>query len=170
MGFLDQAAASKNIPSTVLVTGFQIQCVFTVMGLLQTFLNDEQKGTFTLSNATVYGLEAGNPAASIGVDTLYVRKNECQVIAFDQTFSHEETGLMPRQEHLAAYTSHFVIQGNFHMGSDSLLSDFIESSKSMFVGLTDAYIFPLFTAQAAVIQAAPLVFIHRDSVRFHHPI
>jgi len=80
----------------------------------------------------------------------------------------DDTGLMPRTENLAVYTSHYCIQADFHMGSDALLADFISGSKIMFIGATNATFFPLFRTQVAIIQQAPLVFIHRDTVRMHH--
>ena len=168
MGFLDQASTMKEIPAVVLTAGFQAHCTMEVLGILQTFLNDEQKAVFALKDVTLYGLEAGNPARSMTLDELYVRKDVCHLIAFEQSFPQEETGLMPRIEQLAVYTSHFAIQGGFHMGSDSPLADFMESSKSQYVGVTDLQVFPLFQAQTAVIQQSPLAFVYRDAGVLHH--
>lgn len=171
MGLFEQSAGSGTpVPATVLTSGFQAHCTLNIMGMLQTFINDEQKGVFTLRQATLYGLETGNPAASINVPDLFVAKHRCHLIAFDQMMSHEHTGLMPRQERLAVYTTHYVIQGNFHLGSDALVSDFIDSSRAQFIGATDVHIFPLFRAQAQVIQFAPLVYVHRDQVQMHHAV
>jgi hypothetical protein len=168
MGFFEQSTAAQPYPVTALLSGFQAQCTLDVFGLLQTFLNDETKGTFTLKQVLLYGLEVGNPAASMSLSELYIRKDECHALAFDQALPHEQTGLMPRTEPVAVYTSHYAIQGGLHMGADALLADVIESSKSIFVGVTDAYIFPLFEAQTAVVQQAPLVFVYRGQVRMHH--
>lgn len=165
-----QGTNLKSIPVTVLTAGFQAICTMQVFGSLQVFLNDEQKPVFPLKQITLHGLEIGNPAASMNLEELFVRKDECQVLAFERMFSQEETGLMPRVEQLAAYTSHFVIQGGFHMGSDAPLGDFIGSSRSRFMGVTDAYVFPLFEPQAAIIQEAPLIFVYRDAVRMHHRV
>lgn len=168
MGFLDQASTIKEIPAVVLTAGFQAHCTLEVLGILQTFLNDEQKAVFALKDVTLYGLEAGNPARSMALGELYVRKDQCHVIAFEELFSHEDTGLMPRIEQLAVYTSHYAIQGGFHMGSDSLLGDFMASSKSQYVGVTNVQVFPLFQAQTAIIQQSPLAFVHRDAGQMHH--
>ncbi|MBI5961273.1 MAG: hypothetical protein HY866_21220 [Chloroflexi bacterium] len=171
MGFFEQqGSTAKNLPVTVLLAGFQAQCILQVMGILQTFLNDEQKAVFALKQVALHGLEVDNPAASMSLPELYVRKEECHAIAFDRMFEKDDTGLMPRPEQVAVYTSHYAIQGQFHMGSDTPISDFIASSKSPFVVATDAYIFPLFQPQAALIQTAPLVFVYRSAVRMHHPM
>jgi hypothetical protein len=170
MGFLDQSSLAKDHPLTVLLPGFQARCTFHTIGLLQTFLNDEQRGTFTLNDVTLHGLEAGNPAVSMNLPELVVRKDQCHTLAFQSEFSHEDTGLMPHTEQVVVYTSHYAIQGDFHMGADSRVADFIEASKSLFIGATNCYVFPLFQSQAAVIQQAPLIFIARNVVRMHHAL
>lgn len=170
MGILDQSSVTKQNPVTVLLPGFEVRCMLHSIGMMQTFLNDELKPTLTLHQASVLGLERGNPAASMSLPELYVRKSVCHMIAFEQMLSHEETGLMPRAEPLAIYTSDFVLQGKVHLGSEDRVHDFIATGKSYFIGLTDVAIFPLFEPQAAIIQQAPLAFVYRDVVRMHHPV
>ncbi len=170
MSFLDASALMKQTQVTVLMGGFQARCILKSMGLIQTFLNDEQKALFSLDDVTLFGLEMGNPATSIRLAELHVRKAQIHLLAFPTALSREESGLLPRTETLAVYTSHFVIQGNFHMGTDSMVSDFMEISKSQFIGVSNLAIFPLFQAQTAVIQQAPMGFIYRDAVRMHHQI
>ncbi|NDJ77195.1 MAG: hypothetical protein GYB65_13150 [Chloroflexi bacterium] len=168
MGFLDSISTAKENPLTVLLTDFQAQCTFRSMGLLQTYINDDQRAVFTLNDVTLHGLVPGNPAASMAMPELHVTKSGCHVLAFESQFSHEETGLMPRAEKLVLYTSHYAIQASFHMGTDANISDFAATSKVMFLGGTDAYIFPLFQPQAAIVQQAPLVFVHQQQVYMHH--
>jgi hypothetical protein len=167
MGIFD-GSHTKSHQVTILLTGFQVQGTLIVFGMLQTFINDEQKDTFTVKDAVVHGLEEGNPAGSMQLPELFIPKTQCHALAFEATLSHEETGLLPRTESLAVYTSHYVMQGKYHMGSDALLSDFITVSKSSFIGVSNAYFFPLFRAQTSMIKQAPLVFIHRNTVRMHH--
>lgn len=168
MGFFDQATAAKSYPVTVLLPGFQARCTLEVFGLLQTFVNDDTKGIFPLKNVTLHGLETGNPATSMSLPELFVRKDKCHALVFEQSFSHDETGLLPRTEPVAVYTSHYAIQGQLHMGADALIADVIESSRSIYVGITDASIFPLFQPQAAVVQQSPLVYVHHALVWMHH--
>lgn len=170
MGFLDGASTTKTFPATVLTQEFQARCMLNVIGLVQTFLNDEQRAVFPLQKAAVYGMERGNPATSMQIPELFVRKSMVHVIMFEQTFSSEDMGLMPRAERVAVYTSRYVIQGEFHMGTDALISDFIDASKAFFVGAMNVSVFPLFAPQAAVVHNAPLAYIHKDQVRMHHLI
>lgn len=167
MGIFD-GSNTKQHRVTILLPGFQVRGTLLAYGLMQTFINDEQKDVFIIKDAVVHGLEEGNPAASMNLPEMYILKNQCHALAFEEVLSHEETGLLPRVESMAAYTSHYVIQGKYHMGSDALLADFVTVSKSFFLGVTNAYFFPLFRAQTSMIKQAPLVFIHRDTVKMHH--
>jgi len=168
MSFLDQATTAREVPVTVLLPGFQARCALQVYGTLQMFINDDQRAVFPLKNVTLYGLEAGNPAASMTVGEIFVPKAHCHALAFDQMLAQEDTGLMARIERLVVYTSHYAIEGDFHMGKDIPVSDFIASSRAQFIGATDVNFFPLFQPQAAVVQHAPLAFIHRETVQMHH--
>jgi hypothetical protein len=167
MGFFE-GTNLREIPITILLPGFQVRGTLMGYGLMQTFINDEQKGVFTVRNASVNGLEAGNPASSMSLPEMYIRKEQCHALIFEQGLSHEESGLLSRTEAMAVYTSHYAIQAKFHMGPEALLSDFIEVSKSIFLGATDAYFYPLFRTQTSIIKQAPLMFVHQDTVRMHH--
>ncbi len=170
MSFFEQTANVREISATVLLPGYMAQGTLRVRGMLQTYINDEQRPVLSLHDASLYGLEQGNPARSVHVPELFLRKTACQVIAFQEEFSQEDVGLKPRSERMAAYTSHYVIQGNFHLGADALVSDFIEAAKSWFLNVTDAAFFTLFPAQAGILSEARLVFLHRDAVRIHHAL
>jgi hypothetical protein len=170
MGFLSQASNLKEMPVTVLTSGFQARCILPVMGVFDTFINDDQKNVLPLKNVTLYGLESGNPAASMKLDMLYVRKPHVHAIAFEQALPQDQIGLMPRVEQMVLYTSHYAIQAGYHMGADTVISDFIGAARAMFIGGTNASFFPVFHPQAACIQQAALVFIHRDAVRMYHSV
>lgn len=169
MSFLDQASTTQAIPVTVLLPGFQARAALTVLGVLQTFVNDEQKGVFALQQVALHGLEVGNPASSMELDSLFVPKDQCQVMAFDTMFPRDQIGLMPHVERIVAYTSHYAIEAEFHMGADAQPSDLLDSVRVMFLGVTNATFFPLFRSQAAIIQHAPLAFVYRRGMRMFHP-
>lgn len=168
MSLMGQGSTQKEFPVTVLLPGYEARAILPVLGIVQMYLNDDQKAVLSLKQVGLYGLEVDNPAASMAVPELIVRKEHCHAIAFDRALEHEETGLMQRTERIAVYTSHYAIQGDFHMGSDALVVDFIASSRAMFIGVTDAHIFPLFQPQSDVVQQAPLLYIYRSAVLMHH--
>lgn len=170
MGFLDQVSSAREVQVTALLPEFQADCTLKIIGMVQTFLNDEQRDVFTLYNASLYGLRQGNPATSIQIPALYVHKPKCQVIAFQETFDQQQMGLMPRHERLAVYTSHYVIQGDFYMGADAMIADFIHTARVSYIAATNVSFFPLFAAQAGLLQHAQLAYIHKSAVHIHHEL
>jgi hypothetical protein len=170
MGFSGQGSTTKALPVAVLMPGFQARCTLQVFGMVQTFINDEQKSVFPLKQVTLHGLEVGNPAVSMELDELVVAKDRCQALAFEAMLPQEQTGLMPRTERLVVYTSHYAIQGDFHMGMDTQISELIDSVRVMFLAATDAQFFPLFRSQAAIVPQAPLVYVHRRTVQMYHAV
>ena len=170
MGFLGQASTMKELPVTVLLPGFQARCTLPVLGMVQTFLNDDQRSVFSLKQATLHGMETGNPAVSMQLESLFAPKEHCQVIAFESMLPQEQTGLMPRVERIAVYTTHYVIQGDFHMGADNSVGDLLDSFRGFFLGATNVEFFPLFRSQAAIIPKAPLTFVYRRAVLMFHPV
>ena len=170
MGFLGQTSNLKEMPVTVLMPGFQARCTLPVMGMVQTYLNDDQRGVFTLKDVTLHGLEAGNPAVSMQLESLFAPKEHCQAIAFEVLLDQDQSGLMAHTERMAVYTSHYVIQGDFHMGADNSVGDLVDAFRTFYLGATDVEFFPLFRSQAAVIQSAPLVYVFRKSVRMFHAL
>ena len=104
MDLLEQGSQSVQTDVTVLLHGFQARGQLLIVGVLQTFLSDEQKETLSLHNVTLHGLEQGNPARSMQLNGLFMHKTACQVIAFDTALPSGTTGLFPRTEQVAVYT------------------------------------------------------------------
>jgi hypothetical protein len=170
MSFLGQTSTMKAMPVTVLTPGFQARCTLQVLGMVQTFLNDDQRSVFPLKDVTLHGLEVGNPAVSVQLEDLYVSKEQCHTIAFESMLDQDQSGLMPHTERIAVYTSHYVIQGDFHLGVDNVVGDLVDSFRTLYLGATDVEFFPLFRSQAAMIQTAPLAYVYRKSVHMFHAV
>jgi hypothetical protein len=157
-----------EFPVTLFAANFQARGVLHSPGVLQTFLNDDQRSTVVIYNADVIGFESTNPAARVSVPELIVRKVSCQLIAFDRRPLPDQYTLLPRAEPAAVYTDQFLIEGNFHMGADSRLADFADTSLQQFIVASDARIYPLFQPRAALIGSAPMIALHKSSIRFYH--
>ena len=155
---------------TLFTANFQVRGAIHSPGVLQTFMNDEQRPTLVVYNADAIGFEATNPAARASVPELIVRKVACQVVAFDRRPSPDQYTLLPRAEPAAIYTDQFLIEGNFHMGADARLVDFADTSLQQFIIASDARIYPLFQPRAALVGGAPLVAVHKAEIRFYHAV
>jgi hypothetical protein len=139
-----------------------------VPGVLQTFLNDEQRPTLVIYNADILGFEPTNPAARVIVPELIVRKPGCMILAFDRRPSPDQILLQPRAEATALYTDHFMVEAIFYMGADTRLLDFADTSLQQFIVATEAKIYPLFQPRASLVPSAPLVVIQKSAIRFYH--
>jgi hypothetical protein len=157
-------------PVTILTDTLQARGALHSFGVMQTFVNDDQKPTLQLFSTEMFGFDPGNPATRITAEEVFIRKQMCQLIAFEAVPTAGQIAVMPRTEMLAMYLDRFVIQGKFHMGPDDRLVDFTESSLQQFVVITEVHIFPLFQPRYAVIQQAPFAFIQRSRVNMYHKV
>lgn len=153
---------------TILNEAFQTRAVMRAIGLLTTYINDDSKSTVTVFNSESVGLDPSNPATRILQDEIIFRKQMCHFIAFESVPGEGHVVLLPREEALVMYTSHYAIQGKFHLGPDDRISDFIEVQLAQFVIITDAHIYPLFQPRVPMIAAAPLILLHRSNIRMYH--
>lgn len=159
-----------EIAVSIITSGFQARGKLHSMGILQTYLNDDQKTTLTLYGAEVIGYDPNNPATRITPEELVLRKAACSIIAFESRLPSEQWMLMPRTESLVIYTDHFAVQGKFHMGPDARLADFADAGLQQFIPASDAKIYPLFQPRAGLIQAAPVLGIQRTSICMYHKV
>ena len=167
----EQAVAGPSISEfsvTLFAANFQARGVIRSPGVLQTFLNDEQRPTLVIYNADLIGFEPANPAARVIVPELIVRKPCCSILAFDLRPNPDQILLLPRGERTAVYTDQFMVEAEFHMGADTRLIDFVDSSLQQFVGATDARIYPLFQPRAALVSSSPLIIMQKSAIRFYH--
>lgn len=167
----EQAVTGPSIAEysvTLFTSNFQARGVIRAPGVLQTFLNDEQRPTLVIYNADVLGFEPANPAARVIVSELIVRKPSCAILAFALRPPSDQLVLLPHAERAAVYTDQFIVEADFHMGADTRLIDFADSSLQQFVAAADAKIYPLFQPRAALVSAAPLVIMQKSAIRFYH--
>jgi hypothetical protein len=160
----------KEISISVLTDAFQAKGVMRAVGVIQTYLNDEQKSTISLYNAEAYGLRPENGATHIVQDELIIRKHKLQILAFDEMPAAGEITILQRAEEMAAYTDQFAIHCKFRMGPDALLVDFIDTALSQFIVATDLKIYPLFQPRIPLLASAPLALIQREAVRLYHKV
>jgi hypothetical protein len=153
---------------TILNDAFQTRAKLRSLGLLTTYLNDDSKPTFPVYHAEAVGLDPANPATRIVQEEFIFRKPTIHAVAFESVPGDGHVVLLQREEALVVYTSHYAIQGKFHLGPDDRLNDFIEVMLSQFVIVTDAHVYPLFQPRTPLIAAAPLVLIQRSHIRMYH--
>lgn len=153
---------------SVLTSIFQARGKMHVLGTLQNFLNDEQKSTLTVYGAEVIGLQTSNPAARMSQPEVIINKRSIQAIALDVAPPPGALVMMAKTEQLVIYTDQFALSGKIHMGPDARLADFAEAALAPFISGSEMKVYPLFQARQGVVQAAPVVLIHRSQIRLYH--
>lgn len=159
--------AQINLDVTILTNLFQFKGKLPIMGVFQTFVNDDQRPTFTLNDFDALGVNANNPAAHLKQAEMFISKRICQIIAVSNV-PQGGLQLMPRSESLAMYTQNYSIIGKFHLGPDARLNDFAEVSLSQFIIASEVRIFPLFDARPGVIDASPIALVHKTAIMGYH--
>ncbi len=159
-----------DIATVALTDGFQARGKLRIPGTLQTTLNNDQNSILILYEVEAMGYEVGNPATRLTQAELLIRKAACHLIAFENPLPAGHMVLLAHTELLVLYTDRFAIQAKFHMGPDSRVTDFIDSTQQQFLIASDVKIYPLFQPRVALITSAPLVALQKSAIRMYHKV
>jgi hypothetical protein len=154
--------------ATVLTSTFQVRGKLHILGVMQTFVNDEQKPTLSVYNADVLGFDLTNPAARMTQPEVVINKRYASIIALESVPPQGQLSILTRIEQLMMYTDRFALAAKFHMGPDARLNDFTEASLQQFILASEVKIYPLFQARPGLVQAAPIALIHKSQIRLYH--
>jgi hypothetical protein len=157
-----------EIGVVLFTSGFQIQGTLHVLGVLQTFVNDDQKPSLVVYGADAMGFDVTNPAARLTQAEMIVSKKSMQLIAFPAPPPSGSITLLARGEALVMYTDKFAIAAKFHMGPDARLADFADVSLQQFIIASEAKIYPLFQSRPGFFSASPIVLIQKNAIRMYH--
>lgn len=156
-----------DIGVTVITSSFQIRGKLHILGMIGTFLNDEQKPTVVVYGAEMLGLEA-NSRIRVNKDEVVISKRAALVIAFDELPPQGTLAMLPRMENLAVYLDHMALSANFYMGQDARINDFADTSLQQFLIASDIKFYPMFQARAGLVQSAPMGVLHKTAIRMYH--
>jgi len=164
------APAANDYRVTVFATSFQVRGVLRVNGILQTYMNDPDRPTIIVNDAQMTGFEPSNPAARINLPELVIRKVHCGIVAFEDSISAENMKLLPRGEQIALYTDRFIAEGEYHMGADSRIGDFVDISLQQFILAINVRIYPLVAPRTPLVPFAPMIAVHKSAVHLYHAV
>ncbi len=157
-----------ELGTTVLTSTFQVRGKLHVLGVLQTFINDEQKPMLVVYSADVLGFDPTNPAARMSQAEMIVNKRHATIVALETMPAQGQLSLLTHTEPLMLYTDRFALSGKFHMGTDARVYDFTEVSLQQYIAASDVKIYPLFQSRPGLVQAAPVVLIQKSQIRMYH--
>jgi hypothetical protein len=156
-----------EIGVTIFTSAFQMRGKLHVLGVMQTFINDEQKPTFTLHNAEVLGTSATNPV-KMSQHEVIISKRSIQCLLFDVMPPQGSMAMLPRQETIVAYVEGFAISARFFMGQDARLADFSDASMQQFLTAGDLKLYPMGQMRQGLVNSAPLGVVHKSAFKFYH--
>lgn len=151
-------------PVEILTSTYQIGGELEVRGSPAIFINDSEFAAFTIHNATVTPLVAGTRIGALDTKTLYLPKDELQVLVIGG-LTATQAQLLPHKVRMVCFTDTYVLRGFFHTGPETQAGDIFYSQPGPFFPATDVELFPLRSLSIEVGGAADLVYIHRDAVR-----
>ena len=158
---------SIDLGVTVFTALFQVRGKLRVAGILQTFLNDESKSSFSILDAEIITFDANSPALRMSQAEFVIMKQYADVIAFDQPPAQGAISFLPRTELLTVYTDRLAVKGKFYMGTESTINSFVTAAGS-FVAASDVAIYPIVPVNGGIVGEAPVVLFHRDAIRALH--
>src|SRR5262245_60799986 len=92
-----------EVGATVLTSTFQVRGKLHVLGVMQTFMNDEQKPTLSVYNADVIGLNVNNPAAHMTQPEVILNKRYTAIVALEAMPAQGQLSILARAEQLMMY-------------------------------------------------------------------
>ena len=139
------------------------------LGHLFDDLNDSTKTGFLLHQAHIAPLVAGSSLRPFSLEQVTVNKADFHLLYLVNADDRESLSLMIRTEMVIVYTSRFVIRGQFHMGGETRLRDFVDGLSSTFLAVSDATVFPLFQPSVDIPKSYPLLLINKHLITLYHP-
>jgi len=99
---------------------------------------------------------------------LIINKRHVVCVALLDQAYYEGIRLAPNIHVLTVYTPSFVIQGEFHLGGEMRVRDFIDSLTLDFTPVTNAKFFPSVSTKASFAPSCPFIIINKNMMAFYH--
>jgi hypothetical protein len=164
-----QAAPRRLYPVRIYTSELTSEGQLEPLGHLLDDLNDPAKTGFLLHQAHIAPLVAGSALRPFSLEQVTVNKADLHLLYLADADDRESLSLMIRTEPVIVYTSRFVIRGQFHMGGETRLRDFVDGLSSVFLAASDVTVYPLFQPAVDIPKSYPLLFINKHLITLYHP-
>jgi hypothetical protein len=164
-----QAIPRRLYPVRIYTSDLIFEGQLEPLGHLFDDLNDSSKSGFLLHQAHIAPLVAGSSLRPFALEQVTVNKANFHLLYLSDADDRESLSLMIRTEMAIVYTSCFVIRGQFHMGGETRLRDFVDGLSSTFLAVSDATVYPLFQPAVDIPKSYPLVLINKHLITLYHP-
>lgn len=158
----------RTYPVELLARNFHVSGQFVPLGDPLGFINDSQRGTLMLEDATAVPLRPDWRTGEFSRSQLVVPKAQVHIILIGDLDPEEDMRLFPRTENLVVYTDTYAVNGYFHTGSDVPVPDIFYSTGGPFFPATNAEACSIVPLTNSIGGAAPVMFVNRDHVETYY--
>jgi hypothetical protein len=132
-------------------------------------LNRESNVSFLMSDVSFTPLAPEASLRTISVPSLTLNKNEMLFFAFEEGAAIEELMLRKRVERAIIYLPHFVIRGEYHLGTEDRFHDALDAWRGQFQPITSATLYPLDDIRGPIRKSHDLIIVNTSAIQLYHP-
>jgi hypothetical protein len=152
------------------VTGtYSLQGTYAPVGRLLDGLNREGNASFVMSDVSFTPLAPDASLRTINVPAVTLNKNEILFFTFEEGGAVEELMLRKRVERAIVYLPHFVVRGEFHLGTEDRFHDVLDAWRGQFQPITSATLYPLDEMRGNARTAYDLIIVNTSAIQLYHP-
>lgn len=131
-------------------------------------LNNLERETITVSTARLAPLEPASLLRPMSLPEAFVRKDDVLFILFKDQSVGDHMRTLPRPERLVVYTPAYALRGVFHLGMEQPMYDMMDTTRRVFVPVTEVTLFPLIKTRVAAPREQRLVILNLRAVQLYH--
>ncbi|MBN1954778.1 MAG: hypothetical protein JW900_06985 [Anaerolineae bacterium] len=152
----------------VLTLSFQATGQIDVIGNLADFLTDPARDALILSQANLSSIPPGGPIRSMTRPEISIRKPEVSFAYFPEQEAQNQVRLLARTEELVLYTPLAILRGSVHMTAEARINDFLATTKTAYIPITQARLFMLIDLPFPFPQECALLLLNQQYVQLFH--
>ena len=154
----------NEIDTKIVLEQFLVEAKIKVVGNLDNTLNDERYSYLDVFNGIATPWYQDNPLKPISYAEGTIKVADMVLVYPISPDDQAAIQLMPHSKQAILYARGFAIHGNLSIGGDMTLSTALDGITKRFLALTDASIFPMAPASAAIPEVMPLALLNRSMV------
>jgi hypothetical protein len=148
---------------------YSLQGTYAPVGRLLDALNRQENVSFIMSDVSFVPLAPDTPLRTINVPALTLNKHEILLFTFEEGVTVEELMLRQRVERAIVYLPHFVVRGEFHLGTEDRFHDVLDAWRGQFQPITSVTLYPLGKVPGVTQRVHDLIILNTSAVQAYHP-
>lgn len=158
-----------EIATKIVLDEFLVEAQAKVVGSIDDNLNNQEYSFLTVLNGLATPWRQTNPLKPIRYKEAYFKMEDIYLVYPIDPAVQGKIKPMPQQQRGIFYLGQFVIQGNLNMGQGMALGVAVDGLTKRFVVLTEASIFPMFSAKNVDLpQVMPVALVNRAKISYYH--